>query len=84
MDFKLSRLRGTPLGCRRIHSLMSFCGDLCEFDHIPGYRHPLLHIAGWQDFKDAVHKSQHITNLNDALENLKISMEQIIKFMPCS
>ncbi len=80
VDFKLSRLRGTPLGCQRIHSLLSFQGDFCEFGNIFKYRHPLLHIEGWKDaFSGA--KAEKAENLSGALENLRTAIHQVLIFM---
>ncbi|RZB34213.1 MAG: hypothetical protein SRB2_03606 [Desulfobacteraceae bacterium Eth-SRB2] len=80
VDYKLSRLRGTPLGCRRIHSIMSFVGDMCEFSSIPDYRHPLLHVESWRK-NSAAAKVEKAENLNSALENLESAMNQVKRFM---
>lgn len=79
VDFKLSRLRGTPLGCKRIHSLLGFTGDMCRFEVEEEYAHPLLHIAEWKDQGQA--KSEKIENLQSALDNLKLAVTQVQRFM---
>ena len=80
VDYKLSRLRGTPLGCRRIHSILSFIGDMCEFGSVPDYRHPLLHIESWKK-NGSAGKSEKAENLTSALENLTSAMNQVKRFM---
>lgn len=80
VDYKLSRLRGTPLGCRRIHSLLSFPGDYCAFAGESHYHHPLLHTGGWQQPMD-IGKSEKVENLTGAMENLRTAMEQVLRFM---
>ncbi len=83
VDFRLSRLRGSPLGCRRIHSLLGFTGDFCNLD-LKGhtYQHPLLHLAEWIKCREKKsHISGKIKNLQDALENMKTAIIQVQKFM---
>ena len=49
VDYKLSRLRGTPLGCRRIHALTGIVRDFCNIaPDSTGYIHPLLLVEAWQ------------------------------------
>jgi len=79
VDFKLSRLRGTPLGCRRIHSLLGFAGDMCRFDVQDEYAHPLLHLKEWKGAGQA--KAEKIENLQSALENLKLAVTQVQRFI---
>jgi hypothetical protein len=78
-DYKLSRVRGTPLGCTRIHSLLGFTGDMCRFAAPSTYAHPLLHL-GENQFQ-AESKSEKTENLQDALENLKLSILMVQKFI---
>lgn len=80
VDFRLSRVRGTPLGCKRIHSLLSFMSDFCEFSAVTAYPHPLLHVAGWKMEMAAAHAEKAV-NLSGALENLKTAMEQVNRFL---
>ena len=79
VDFKLSKLRGTPLGCKRIHSLLGFTGDMCPFDDEEGYAHPLLHVGEWKNRGRS--KSEKIENLQSALDNLKLAVSQVQRFM---
>jgi len=79
VDFKLSRLRGTPLGCRRIHTLLNFAGDYCRFDPSVAYFHPLLHLTQWKE--DLKSKAEKVENLTSALENLKVAMSQVQRFI---
>lgn len=80
VDYSLSKLRGTPLGCKRIHSLLNYSGDFCRFENTGEYDHPLRHFAHWQPGV----LSQKVDNLNRALENLKVAMIQVGRFMPLS
>ena len=79
VDYKLSRIRGTPLGCRRIHSLLNYTGDLCRLDVSTDYQHPLLHLNEWSGVSGK--KSKKVENLSGALENLKTAIIQTQKFM---
>lgn len=80
VDFKLSRLRGTPLGCKRIHSLLNFTGDICAFEENGEvYDHPLRHVKEWNGQGGS--KSEKVENLQDALENLDHAMMQVKRFL---
>ncbi|MFQ5486119.1 MAG: DNA primase, partial [Desulfobacterales bacterium] len=73
------RVRGTPLGCKRIHSLLTYAGDLCRLDIAAGYQHPLLHLKEWKGMPE--NRSEKTENLTGALENLKIAIIQAQRFM---
>lgn len=79
VDFKISRLRGTPLGCSRIHTLMDFSGDFCRFDRKYPYPHPLLHLDQWQ--ADMPCPARKIENLKAAMENLRLAVDQVQRFV---
>ena len=79
VDFKLSRLRGTPLGCKRIHSLLEFHQDVCIFKKPSSYAHPLLHLPQWQEGR--MQKSERVENLTSAMENLHTAMGQVQRFL---
>jgi len=80
VDFKLSRLRGTPLGCKRIHSLLNFTGDMCVFEENgETYDHPLHHIKEWKTKNGP--KCEKVENLQDALENLNRAISQVKGFL---
>jgi hypothetical protein len=79
VDYKLSRLRGSPLGCRRIHSLLQFGGDFCRFDKPARYDHPLLNLEEWKE-EDAI-KAEKVENLTSALENLKNALFLVEKYL---
>lgn len=79
-DYKLSRLRGTPLGCRRIHSLLNLARDLCELPPSGEYPHPLLHCPEWSETSDAP-RAERCTNLEDALESLKVAIGMVQRFL---
>ncbi|MDP2645311.1 MAG: CRISPR-associated primase-polymerase type A1 [Desulfobacterales bacterium] len=79
VDYRLSRLRGSPLGCRRIHSLLNFAGDLCAFDVKWEYHHPLLHLENWQMAK--MPKAEKVENLSGAIENLKLALSHVERFL---
>ena len=78
-DYNLSRLRGTPLGCKRIHSLLNFNGDLCVFNRKGDYFHPLLHFDEWE--AETANKTEKVENLSGAIENLKVAMSQVERFL---
>ena len=76
VDFKLSRLRGSPLGCRRIHSLLDYVGDFCLLAGGRDYQHPLLHIdSGWKQ------KAEKIDSLQAALDNLDEALGRVKQFL---
>lgn len=83
VDYRLSRLRGTPLGCRRIHSLSGFVGDFCGMEpDDTGYLHPLIHLEQWkQTAGKKTGKSGKVENLQSALENLETAIIQVKRFM---
>ena len=83
VDFKLSRVRGTPLGCRRIHALTGYDRDFCRIDpDASGYLHPLIHLASWAAIsgKNPV-KSEKIENLSGAVMNMKTAIVQLERFL---
>jgi len=80
VDYKLSRLRGTPMGCRKIHQLLNMNLDYCLFEPGYPYAHPLLHCP--RDLTVEHLRSEKVENLNDALEQLKISLETVLKYLP--
>ncbi len=76
VDFKLSRLRGSPLGCRRIHSLLDYVGNYCCLEGGKAYQHPLLHLGGnWKQ------KAEKIDNLQAALDNLEEALGRVRRFL---
>ena len=83
VDFKLSRISGSPLGCRRIHSLLSFTSDYCDLEpDTTGYLHPLIHLDTWKKIAEKkTPKSERIENLQDALENMKTAIIQLQRFI---
>jgi len=80
VDYKLSRLRGKPLGCKRIHSLMQYTGDICPFRRAAPYAHPLLHLDQWND-EEEDGRSEKINDLASALENLKAAIRRTEAFL---
>jgi hypothetical protein len=79
LDYKISKIRGTVLGCKRIHSLLEAGGDLpCEFRN-GKYPHPLLHLDGFAD--DPEPRSEKVENLQDAMNCLKTAIQQVERFM---
>jgi hypothetical protein len=79
-DYKLSKVRGTPLGCKRIHGLLNMTLDQCSFENVPSYPHPLLHVPDWEEGRGAV-RAERIENLQAALENLETAMTQVKRFL---
>jgi hypothetical protein len=83
VDYKLSRLRGTPLGCKRIHSLTAAAVDFCDIqpDHT-GYIHPLIQVEAWQKMDEKkTPVSGKVQSLTQAVENLKIAIRQVERFL---
>ena len=81
LDYRISKIRGTVLGCKRIHSLLEqHTSDLpCSFAiHGREYAHPLLHI---ENFKGMEPKSEKVENLIDALLCLQTAMKQVERFI---
>jgi len=73
VDYRLSRLRGTPLGCKRIHSLLELAIDQCAFPGNAAYHHPLLHWPEWsEDLAES--RAERPANLRDALARLQEAM----------
>ena len=83
VDFKLSKLRGKPLGCKRIHSLLGFTGDFCQLEQgTEGYLHPLLHLDLWKNHSEKkTSESTRLNSLDEALENMKIAIIQVQRFI---
>lgn len=81
LDYKISRVRGTVLGCKRIHSLLDgHGGDLpCTFNR-GTYPHPLLHLPEYTEDGEAP-IAEKVTNLQDALVCLQTAIEQIRRFL---
>ncbi len=83
VDYKISRVRGNPLGCRRIHSLTGYDRDYCRLEpDRTGYIHPLIHVKEWRDLTGPNHpKSERIENLTDAVEQMKTAILVLEKFL---
>jgi hypothetical protein len=79
VDYKLSRVRGTVLGCKKIHTLLALDIDYCQFDVNQGYAHPLRHCPQYQ-IQDG--PAEKVDSLQDALEQLRQSMEVVKRFLP--
>ncbi len=79
LDYKITKVRGTVLGCKRIHSLLESPGELhCRFNG-DGYPHPLRHLDGFDQVDEA--KSEKVENLKDALVCLKTAIRQVERFI---
>jgi hypothetical protein len=79
VDLKISKLRGTPLGCRRIHSILGYSGDICPFPTGNSYPSPVLHLG--VDIKDMGNRSEKVESLGAAIEHLRTAMEQVERFL---
>ena len=79
LDFKISRIRGTVIGCKRMHSLLDQSGaDLpCAFTG-SGYAHPLRHLRSETDQQAMQEK---VIDLRDALLSLKTAIIQVERFL---
>ena len=80
VDYQISRLRGTPLGCRRIHSLLEHAGDYCRFEKADGYSHPLYHVDTYDHDRQPA-PGEKIRNLSDALDNMRSAIVQLERFL---
>lgn len=80
VDYRLSRLRGTPLGCRKIHALLESTRDYCSFPQGATYHHPLLFVDGWTEGNRETCESA--ANLQDALEQLRQSIDLVRRMLP--
>ncbi len=83
LDYRISTVRGTPLGCRRIHSLLEQPNaDLpCTFEG-DGYPHPLRHLPEYQESRQEDQPvSERVVNLEDALENLRTALRMVERFI---
>nr|WP_320016920.1 CRISPR-associated primase-polymerase type A1 [uncultured Desulfobacter sp.] len=83
VDYKLSRVRGTPLGCRRIHALTGYDKDFCRLEpDKTGYLHPLIHLASWASISGGnPGKSEKIENISDAVMNMRTAIVQLEQFL---
>ncbi len=79
IDYKLSRVRGTPMGCKRIHGLAEYQGGFCELPPSDGYDHPLK-LLGTRD-PGMAPKAEKIVNLASALENLKVAINTVERYL---
>ncbi len=84
LDYELSQVRGTPLGCKKIHGLLGQ-GDVvlpCTFQLKKGeYRHPLLHLDEWTSDDRHPPKAERIVNLQDAISNLKAAISAVERYL---
>ncbi|MEJ5347611.1 MAG: CRISPR-associated primase-polymerase type A1 [Desulfosoma sp.] len=80
VDYQLSRLRGTPLGCKKIHRLLGMEVSFCDFGPNVRYAHPLLHWPEWQEPEGAM-KAERVENLRDALNALKEAVRLVERFL---
>lgn len=83
LDYKIARIRGTPLGCKRIHSLLGDADPTlpCRFETPDaGYWTPLLHLEGGKE-SSSIPKSERVESLEDALEMLDVSIRQVRRFL---
>lgn len=80
VDYRLSRLRGKPLGCRRIHGLLELTIDQCAFPPGAAYNHPLLHWPDWSEGL-ADSRAERPGNLRDALVRLREAMSIVDRML---
>jgi hypothetical protein len=78
VDLKLSRVKGTPLGCRRIHTLLGHTGDLCPFPNA-AYPSPVIHLG--LDPRETGNRSESVSSLQGALTDLKRAVERVERFL---
>lgn len=80
VDYRISRLRGSPLGCKKIHALLESGRDLCDFPPGAAYGHPLLFLDGWLGGR--CEQPETVANLQDALDQLRQSLDLVARFLP--
>ncbi len=81
VDYKISMVRGTVLGCKRIHRLLGLSDQDLPCVHKGGrYAHPLLHLGLFSD-DDPHPVCEKVENLSDALNQLKLAVQQVEKFI---
>jgi hypothetical protein len=73
VEFRLGRVHGGPLGCRRIHALTGYRGAFCDFSAADGYAHPLRHLE--MAAPRPVH--QRTAELESALRTLKAAIAAV-------
>ncbi len=81
IDYKLSLIKGSPLGCKRIHSLLNLQIDFCTFETQGPYSHPLLHCYEYCP-KEYFQASERIEGLQRALEQLLIGIKAVMHYLP--
>jgi hypothetical protein len=79
VDLKISKLRGKPLGCKRIHGLLGYTGDFCPFPSKSAYPSPVLHLGVEPD--RAGNRSEKVDSLKTAMDHLRQAMEQVERFL---
>ena len=78
LDFRLSRVRGSVLGCKRIHQLLDQPGELpCVFTG-SGYPHPLRHLP---EAAETAAPQEKVQSLKDALLVLKTAIVLVERFL---
>jgi hypothetical protein len=79
VDLYLTKLKGTPLGCKKIHNITEYTGNYCYFEKTGDYLTPLLHLGySPEQFKGRSEKTQ---SLQQALENLKTAISIVERYM---
>lgn len=81
VDYKLSRLRGKPLGCKKIHQLLNSSRDFCEFESFAPYPHPLLHCPKYMARDDGSLEGEKAESLKQALDGLRKSLDTVQVFL---
>ncbi len=79
LQYKLSKVRGTPLGCKKIHTLLGLGLDYCQFENVHSYAHPLLHCP--QDAVRDAPFSEKVETLQDALDQLRASIDLVCRHL---
>lgn len=79
VEYKLTRIRGTVLGCKKIHALLGLSLEFCQFDLHAGYVHPLLYCPRYHDIAP---RSEKVENLQQAMDALRQSLETVQRFLP--
>ncbi len=79
VNLYITRLKGLPLGCKRIHNLTGYTGNFCFFEKTGKYDTPLLHLGIPPEKFSG--RSQKQESFQQALENLKAAITIIEGYM---
>ncbi|TWI68177.1 hypothetical protein LZ24_02659 [Desulfobotulus alkaliphilus] len=77
MDWRISMVKGSPLGCRRIHQLLEEESPFCEGMGKDRYTHPLLHMG--LTLETVRRPAEGADTLASDLQQLKIVVNRLVE-----